>query len=413
MTPRRVACLVLWLLAGVCLPVMAQQPPGADEAPATRAEILEREREAKRGRLEPQVVSAAEQRVLNFEKINFPQNVFVRGWHQFRPIIGGMPSGSGFVVGPGFINGLDRESFDLQANARISIRGFTTFDTLVNFPTQLSDAPVLGYARAEARNLTELRFFGLGPDSGAGNRLTYELQDRTFDTGFRGRATRFLGFGASGGYLAAHVRGGTGNRSIFEVFPPDLIPGAGDKTSYITFGGDVEIDLRDEVERRVGVVLRFDARRYDDITDDEFDFDHVVGEIQGHIPLGTRNRIFAVRVRSANSTGRNGGAVPFYLMETLGGGDTIRGFREYRFRDERNILINAEYRWEVWTYMDFTFFYDAGKVFSDAADLNFEDLETGYGFGIRTHVPGGFTLRMDVARSDEGVKFHFGGGPRF
>ena len=63
--------------------------------------------------------------------------------------------------------------------------------------------------------------------------------------------------------------------------------------------------------------------------------------------------------------------------------------------------------------MDFSFFYDAGKVFSDAEDLNPDNLQEGYGFGIRTHVPGGFTLRMDVARSTEGVKFHIGSGPSF
>ena len=100
-------------------------------------------------------------------------------------------------------------------------------------------------------------------------------------------------------------------------------------------------------------------------------------------------------------------------METIGGGRTLRGFDEYRFRESRNLLINAEYRWEVWTYLDFTLFYDAGKVFSDLDQLNFDDLESGYGFGIRTHTPGGFVLRMDLAKSNEGLKFHIGSGPSF
>ena len=111
--------------------------------------------------------------------------------------------------------------------------------------------------------------------------------------------------------------------------------------------------------------------------------------------------------------GENGGAVPFYLMETVGGANSIRGFREYRFRGGRNLVLNAEYRWEVWTYVDFTLFYDAGKVFSDGDDLNFSDLESGYGFGIRGHAPGGTVFRIDLARSNEGFKLHLGGGPSF
>jgi outer membrane protein assembly factor BamA len=100
-------------------------------------------------------------------------------------------------------------------------------------------------------------------------------------------------------------------------------------------------------------------------------------------------------------------------METIGGGSTLRGFDEFRFRDPRNMLINAEYRWEVWTYMDFSLFYDAGKVFSEFDQLNFDDLESAYGFGVRMHAPDGFLLRMDVASSSEGFRFHIGSGPSF
>ena len=222
----------------------------------TRAEILRNEREAKRGELEPYEISSTEARLLRIQQLNFPRNIFVRGWNQFRPLIGGMPSGSGFVVGPGFVNGLDRENFDFVANARVSTRGFTTFDTQVNFPTVRSGSPVLAYARAEARNLTELRFFGLGPDTLASNDLTYELQDRTFEAGLRAQLGRFVEVFGRGGILAAEVRGGTGDDQIFDVFPPEVVPGFGGKTNYVVYGGDVTVDLRDEGFPPVGAVFR-------------------------------------------------------------------------------------------------------------------------------------------------------------
>ena len=111
--------------------------------------------------------------------------------------------------------------------------------------------------------------------------------------------------------------------------------------------------------------------------------------------------------------GHEGGAPPFYLMETLGGADTIRGFPEYRFRGPRNYLFNAEYRWEVWNYVDFALFYDAGKVFTEASGMDLHDVKSGYGFGIRGHAPGGMVMRFDFAKSAEGFVLHIGSGPDF
>jgi outer membrane protein assembly factor BamA len=54
--------------------------------------------------------------------------------------------------------------------------------------------------------------------------------------------------------------------------------------------------------------------------------------------------------------------MPFYFMPTLGGNDTLRGFREYRFRGPHAILAQGEYRWEIWSGLDGALFYDAGKV---------------------------------------------------
>ena len=49
-------------------------------------------------------------------------------------------------------------------------------------------------------------------------------------------------------------------------------------------------------------------------------------------------------------------------MPTLGGNDTLRGFRNYRFRGPHALLLQAEYRWELWSGLDGALFYDAGKV---------------------------------------------------
>ena len=77
------------------------------------------------------------------------------------------------------------------------------------------------------------------------------------------------------------------------------------------------------------------------------------------------------------------------------------------------IFMNLEYRWEIWTYVDLAFFFDAGKVFDRQDELNFEDLHYGYGGGVRLRAPGFIMFNMDLAHSEEGWKLHIGGGPSF
>ena len=413
MTRSRLPTVAAVLLAVLyAAPVAARaQTPGP---PETRQEILQRQREEKRAALTPYTVSDAEDRVGRLETFRLPRRIFAKGFGGFRPVMGGMPSGSGFVFGGGYIAGYNHELIQFTANARASTRGYTTFDTGIAFPTPASRLPVQAHIKAEVRDLKSLRFYGLGQQSSASGRSTYGLEDRSIEAGVTATAGRFVEMGATTRWMQAEVGPGAAGLSLEERFDPLQTPGFGTKTDYLVYGGHLVLHLRDaHVIPSAGVSIRVDAARYDDRTSDLYDFTRVVGDVQAQIPLGYRNRILALRVRSSSSVGENGGMVPFYLMETIGGANSIRGFREYRFRGSRNLLLNAEYRWEVWTYVDFAFFYDAGKVFSDSDDLDFSRMQSGYGFGIRGHAPGGTVFRFDFARSNEGFKLHIGGGPSF
>ena len=385
----------------------------APEAPASRQEILRRQREQKRDELSPYVVSEAESRVLGFEDMNFPANIFERGWNQLRPVIGGMPSGSGFVGGVSYLNGLDREAFEFEAAARVSTRLFTSVDAALRFPTARSRLPVRAHVGVRMSDFRGLRFFGLGPDTNLDDRTTYQLQERAVDVGLIGEASRFLTFCMYGGWLGAEADEGLFGTSLEERFDPDTVTGFDSTTNYLHYRADVELNLRDTTVPEAGVVLRGEVSQYDDVDLDRFDFTRVAAEVQVHVPLGYRSRLLALRARTSKSVGDDDGVVPFYLMETLGGGSTIRGFREYRFRDTHTLLLSAEYRWEIWTYLDMALFADAGKVFSDSSDMDFHGLETSLGFGLRGHGPAGTVLRFDLARSAEAIKVHIGGGPSF
>ncbi len=385
------------------------------EAPRSRREVLRRRREAKREELQPYVVSPLERQVRRLETLSHVRRLFAKGYAGFRPVLGGMPSGSGLVAGAGYIAGATSDTLQATANARHSTRRFEAYDAgLRFFPEARGARPFTGRLTARVNDFGSLRYYGLGGDTHRDDRIFYRLRERAFEAAAGARLGPVLRFEGDLRWLAAEVGPGTRGESADLRFGPREMPGFGTATDYAVYGGRVELTLRNrDVVPHVGVALTAAVERYDDRTGDRFDFTRTVGEVQVHVPIGYRNRILALRARTSHAAGRNGGAPPFYLMETLGGADTLRGFREYRFHDARNLLLNAEYRWEVWTYLDFVFFGDFGKVFPDAGGMSLRDLRSGYGFGVRGHAPGGTVVRIDLARSDEGFRLHVGSGPSF
>ena len=126
----------------------------------TRQGILQRQREEKQTALTPYVVSDAEERVGRLETFRLPRRIFAKGFGGFRPVVGGMPSGSGFVYGGGYIAGYNHEVIQFTTNARYSTRRYSSFDAGVIFPTPASRLPVQAHVKAEVRDLQSLRFMG-------------------------------------------------------------------------------------------------------------------------------------------------------------------------------------------------------------------------------------------------------------
>jgi outer membrane protein assembly factor BamA len=87
--------------------------------------------------------------------------------------------------------------------------------------------------------------------------------------------------------------------------------------------------------------------------------------------------------------------VPFYLLPTLGGHNTLRAYHNFEFHDRNLLNVNAESRWSIFTHVDAALFFDAGNVTPFYSDLNL-DL-TSFGVGIRLHTERTTIARMDIA----------------
>jgi hypothetical protein len=102
--------------------------------------------------------------------------------------------------------------------------------------------------------------------------------------------------------------------------------------------------------------------------------------------------------------------VPFYSQPTLGGADiqgrdTLRGFRDYRFRAPNMMLLKAEYRHGVWGPVGFLSFIDLGLVAPKASDLAIEHMRHGIGVGAYFSAGNIIVLRMYVGfGTGEGIR---------
>ena len=135
-------------------------------------------------------------------------------------------------------------------------------------------------------------------------------------------------------------------------------------------------------------------------------------DLRQYVSFFAERRVLVGRVKVATTDADDASAVPFFMLPFLGGNDTLRGFRAYRFRGPHSILLQGEYRWEIWSAFEAALFVDAGKVAMERADLNFKNLEHDYGVGFRFNTDNGVVMRVDAAfGSKDGKHLHvvFGG----
>lgn len=386
--PRRLGlvCVTLFVLAG------APPSPGAAEAgqePATRAEALRLEREKKQQALVPNEPDTL-QRGLDFVE---DRALHILTRDGFYPKIGSLTTGSGFAVGVGF---RDRNLFARRGVAELwgaaSFKKYWALQARAAFP-DLAGGRVMTEVVANLREYPKEAFFGLGPDARREDFTEFSLRTRDFG-------------GLAAVRLAPAFRVGAGAA----LFSPKVASG---QVDYVRTNGFVEVDYREPLNARRGGWYRLDFSQFDDRDGDTWSFRRTDLDLRQFIGFFADRRVIALRAfASTSEAADNSLGVPFYLMPTLGGNDTLRGFRNYRFRGPHALLLQAEYRWELWSGLDAALFYDAGKVALERSDLDLKRLEKNYGFGFRFNTAEGVILRVDAAfGSRDGKHLHivFGG----
>jgi outer membrane protein assembly factor BamA len=395
---------VLALLAFTCL--AAGQAPAP---PATRAEEIDRARDAKQANLRVEEVTSAERFLRDVKDQRWPERL-TSGYNGLRAKIGNMVTGGGFALGPEYYREdlLDGQ-LQFRASAQWSTRRYSKYETEVALPRLWDDRLVLTLLGSH-RDYSSLNYYGPGPDSVRTGRTNYRLEDTSVDGIGALRVTRHVILGGSVGGLWVNVGPGTDPRfaSADVIYTPAQAPGIDHQTDYRRTSVFGQFDFRDDpVGPKSGgnYVIQY-SWNHDRLLG-QFGFRRMDLDFQQLIPFLNKTHRIALRAKGTFTESDSGQTTPFYLQPVLGGSDDLRGFRPFRFTDRNKVIYNAEYQWEIFSGLEGALFFDAGKVMPRRSQLSFSDLETSAGFGFRANIRNATFLRVDVGFSHEGFQIWF------
>ena len=373
---------------------------------SSRAEEIEAERQKKTADLAPDDTSKPERVLVEVKEKRLVERI-TSGVAGFRIKLGGLVSGSGFAFGPEYLR---RDLLDgaviIRASARTSTKLYQLTDLQFTFPS-FARGKLSADIYSVRRNYPGINYYGPGPDSHKNGRSNYRLEDTAFDFTAGVQPVRHLKLGGTAGYLLVNVGPGTDERfaSAERIYSPLVTPGIDRQSNFLRNGVFAQYDYRDNpLGPRQGGNYLFRYAWLSDRVFDLYSFRRMDLEIQQYIPFFNRRRVIALRGKSVLTDTNAGQTVPFYLQPTLGGSEDLRGFRPFRFYDDNEIVLNAEYRWESFSGLDMALFYDAGKVFHRHSEWNFKNLEGCAGFGLRFNVRNDVFFRIDVGFSHEGFQ---------
>lgn len=365
-------------------PVWAQEPD-------TRAELLKRERETRP--ITPYEPTGLERAMDIVE--NRVQPLLVRDGLHWK--LGSLTTGSGFAYGGGYRN---RRLFDGQGAVTVwaaaSLKRYWAMEGRFALP-DLAGGHLSLDAFARHSDYPREAFFGLGPDSDRTDHTSFDLRMTRVGGNAGVRPWRPLTIGAGIEFLRPRARSGAEPRipPIEALFDSREAPGLGSSAEFVRTGLFAELDYRRPHNARRGGYYRLDASRYE-TRHGAYDFTRLEADVRQYVSAFAERRVLALRLFASTATADGGSQVPFYLMPSLGGHDSLRGYRDYRFRGPHAVLAQAEYRYEIWSGFDAALFYDAGKVAQSRRNLDFTRLQHDYGIGFRFNTDNGVVFRVDA-----------------
>lgn len=358
----------------------------------------------------------------------------------FSPAIGTLGNGSGLAAGLSWrMDGLAGSPIGVESFAGYSYHGYELYDLRVGLvrdrkartTLQPADAhiashfdafkarvPGVGlYGHVQYRHSPQHRYWGLGPGTREDEGTSFLMRGAMYEMVAEYQPSTLFGVAARGGIIDIEIApGGDRDRpSTHAAFDDTTAPGLRRQPAYAHIAGAMTFDTRDTPgSPRAGGTLGVLASRFHalNVGPENLSFSRLALDGRYFVPATSRS-VVAMRLLTSRDFPDSGGRVPFYLQQTLGGGDVLRGFDRARFRGNSLVTVSAEYRFDVHKYVELAAFGDAGQVTRSFLDMSPGRFETSWGVGLRAKQKGNVIFRTDIAFSREGRRLIFSAGQVF
>jgi hypothetical protein len=319
-----------------------------------------------------------------------------------------MITGEGWIsAGPGYRRHALDGRLRVDVSGAVSWKLYNVAQASVELPHLAHDRLAVG-AQVMHQDFLQVDYFGLGNDSRVGGQSAYRFTNSDILGYATVHPTDWLAVsGRFGDIPRSHLAEAAGPRvpvpSTVDFYSDASAPGIYAPPSFLHGDVQVNVDLRDHKGHPTGGGLyQFVAATYSDRDSGTYSFRRYEADVSQFVPLSSKRWILALHGREVFSDVTSGHVVPFYLMPSLGGKNTLRGYHDYRFHDNDMQAFSGEVRCALFTHLDAAVFADAGKVASRAGDLDLRNLKRSYGAGLRVHNATATLVRLDVGHSVEG-----------
>jgi hypothetical protein len=396
------------LLLGLVLLVGMTAPPALAQAPRPAADGTSAPPEEPGLLPEPKAITKA------FNLVDRRLNRNGEPQDGFYPEFGNMLTGSGWIsAGPGYRHRLLNGRAMVDVSGAVSWNLYRMAQGRFELMHLANDHLALG-SQVIYQDVLRVNYFGLGNDSLKSDRSGYRLNE----TNVLGYATvrtpaPWLSLTGRFGWIHRPDLSTMTGRSVnypntLDIFSNAGAPGLTEQPSFLHGDVSVVADARNHPGHPTrGGLYRVTAASYADRDLGKYSFRRYEMDAAQFVPLAGDRWVLALRAWEVFSDTSVGNTVPFYLMPSLGGKNTLRGYFDYRFHDRNMQVFNAESRWGLFTHVDAAIFVDAGKVASTVGDLDLKHLRTSYGAGLRVHNRTATVGRFDIGHSTEGWRVVF------
>jgi hypothetical protein len=318
---------------------------------------------------------------------------------------GGITRGAGLSLGPGVrARGLAGGRLDAHALVSVSHRKYFLAEASLGAPLAADRLEVGVFARR--RYFPQQDFFGIGGASARQDRVSYTYDENA--GGIFATMMPWLPADApppltiEGRLEYRHPDVGPGHDaalpSIEERFLPQATPGLAMQPDFLvgSLSADVSLATPAGRPRRGGRYLA-SLSRFADRGGARYAFNLAEADLRQYVPIGSDRHVLVFRASGAFTTTSGQNEVPFYYLPTLGGGSSLRGFRDFRFHDRHILLLQGEYRWFFSRFVDAAVFYDTGTVARRFSELADSEWLGNYGIGLRVGSDTRVFARVDLA----------------